>query len=874
MHSKRPTSALDLQQERHKDVQSHSPSSYSFSSPSASLIASTALLSPLSADSPTHGMTSAPVQVEAAKIKPLVGEAMPFSWECLSPTDKSECLGSKCRDFEPSNEWRHAWDLAGHLKRHWENEVGRSIRAVLDSKENRCRLRKLNQPPLTRLLMLSKTPNRDHARPFVVIEHPSTAYLNFVVHLFRSQPQLEGYGIGFIGQLRLVEPLMNVGGRSNRGYNGKRRDPDRTAASPDTSASTVPHDDSFLFVGARFRDRSGRQQRDRDESPDDDSRTPPRYSRHEDQDALDTMGRHNPTALFPRTPRMDSSYERARQTYDTRPSSGRHDPNPSTYDIPLRERKGETASARTFASDQKYTATTDNERRGKSRDMPVSQSNAQYADELNAPMIQQLLRNELLPLRVRIRSPDGDGRSGSAATIGGVLIIKDSLYALTVAHVFIESESDDERSRSIGSRDGSDYSQPVPRSAALELRNGSTASGGAINIRSRFDTRMQQRSPKLFNTNLDWALIPLVHSGAADLLEAFAPSTQSAREVFTGNSPLKTEVRICGARSGMHFGELQTSNSFMTFPWAQTSISVWTVNLMDGRDTRVSSLVKGDCGSWAVSLDGSILYGLVVAHVANRGNVMIIPAWKMLEDIRQTFNLGSRNLKTLLPGSGETIPGDVADFDSTSDLSEVDQVCRRSSMEFIDEQLDERHKFRPPRQAEQFFKVGRVLSVVIHSDYTADPRKFRASKEKWLTPRNNKSGYIFSHVQRYIVIKTGHGFCWALPINTYEGLATTKRGLTLDEIQAHAIVYSTDHKPSLVMGERTLSKRSIAIDCIDNHRLHYASRLNFAKVVTIEHNMWAMEIGMVAAESRADLMAYFKMERKKRYKEYNRRHFW
>jgi hypothetical protein len=204
----------------------------------------------------------------------------------------------------------------------------------------------------------------------------------------------------------------------------------------------------------------------------------------------------------------------------------------------------------------------------------------------------------------------------------------------------------------------------------------------------------------------------------------------------------------------------------------------------------------------------------------------------------------------------------------TSVLGEINHIEIQTSKASADDELDERYKSRKPRQAGQFFVVGRVLSIVTHSDYTADPSKFRASNEKWLTRWNNRWGYIFSHVQRYIVIRQGHGHCWALPINTYEGYATTKSGLSWDDIQAHAIAHSTGDEPALVTGERNLSKKPIAIDCIDNHRLHYASRLNFAKVATIEHNVRAMEIGMIAAESRAHLIAYFKMEYEKEYRDH------
>jgi hypothetical protein len=149
---------------------------------------------------------------------------------------------------------------------------------------------------------------------------------------------------------------------------------------------------------------------------------------------------------------------------------------------------------------------------------------------------------------------------------------------------------------------------------------------------------------------------------------------------------------------------------------------------------------------------------------------------------------------------------------------------------------------------------------VKHEDFVGDPKRFRKDKEKWLTPARSGFGYIYSHVQRYTVVKEGWGFCWAVPINTYGGLATTKPGLSRKEVDAHAIAYSTEDEPEYVRGERNLPKLPIAIRCTDDHTLHRASRLNFAKVRTIEHNVRAMGIGTVAPESRQHLSEYWRME--------------
>jgi hypothetical protein len=79
---------------------------------------------------------------------------------------------------------------------------------------------------------------------------------------------------------------------------------------------------------------------------------------------------------------------------------------------------------------------------------------------------------------------------------------------------------------------------------------------------------------------------------------------------------------------------------------------------------------------------------------------------------------------------------------------------------------------------------------------------------------------------------------------TYGGLGTAKYGCHTED---HAIIYSTEF-PILQKDEGELGYPPIFCKMKEGHQLDSASRLNFAKVYTVEHNVKTQFIGQVADE--------------------------
>lgn len=89
------------------------------------------------------------------------------------------------------------------------------------------------------------------------------------------------------------------------------------------------------------------------------------------------------------------------------------------------------------------------------------------------------------------------------------------------------------------------------------------------------------------------------------------------------------------------------------------------------------------------------------------------------------------------------------------------------------------------------------------------------------------------------------------PILTYGGRGTTKPGVKPSH---HAIIYSTDCPPSKLSGELELGNTPIRIKVASpRHSFDPASRINYAKVYTVEHNVRVCFVGRVHGDSHSTL---------------------
>ncbi|CAG8952547.1 hypothetical protein HYFRA_00009652 [Hymenoscyphus fraxineus] len=140
------------------------------------------------------------------------------------------------------------------------------------------------------------------------------------------------------------------------------------------------------------------------------------------------------------------------------------------------------------------------------------------------------------------------------------------------------------------------------------------------------------------------------------------------------------------------------------------------------------------------------------------------------------------------------------------------------------------------------FKPGQVFKVL-----WSEPMGSTASGQTEVTnfEETDTSGQsVSTKMRRFIVIRSGKGHSQCVPILTYGFRGLTKPGVHADE---HAIIYT--EYPQVVDGESVIAKNAIRmVPKTPQDKLNYASRINYAKVYTIEHNIPVKFIGHIAEE--------------------------
>ncbi|PQE19804.1 hypothetical protein CJF32_00008758 [Rutstroemia sp. NJR-2017a WRK4] len=152
-------------------------------------------------------------------------------------------------------------------------------------------------------------------------------------------------------------------------------------------------------------------------------------------------------------------------------------------------------------------------------------------------------------------------------------------------------------------------------------------------------------------------------------------------------------------------------------------------------------------------------------------------------------------------------------------------------------------RFKVHRSSE--FKWGRIFKVL-----WTEP-KGNGGESSTGGSRTAREGLYgqpyYSKVRRFLIIKEEQGHCICLPILTYRAQGTNKNGVRANH---HAIIYT--EQPDMMYGEleRGLTRRPIrVIPSEPQHKLDPASRLNYAKIYTVEHNVKVWFIGKLAPES-------------------------
>ncbi|KUJ07135.1 uncharacterized protein LY89DRAFT_660871 [Mollisia scopiformis] len=123
----------------------------------------------------------------------------------------------------------------------------------------------------------------------------------------------------------------------------------------------------------------------------------------------------------------------------------------------------------------------------------------------------------------------------------------------------------------------------------------------------------------------------------------------------------------------------------------------------------------------------------------------------------------------------------------------------------------------------------------------------------------------FSEIRRFVVIGEGHGNVICSPIHSYGGQATLKENLP--DLEQHAIIHTSSEAPAgrceydaagYIIAQEQLSKVPIRVIQELNHAdgdLGDCSRINYAKIYTVEKYVRVLNIGRVHESSMDALLA-------------------
>jgi hypothetical protein len=186
------------------------------------------------------------------------------------------------------------------------------------------------------------------------------------------------------------------------------------------------------------------------------------------------------------------------------------------------------------------------------------------------------------------------------------------------------------------------------------------------------------------------------------------------------------------------------------------------------------------------------------------------------------------------------------------------------------EELD--HRYRIRSDAKQFLMVGRVFAMLWpetpgHEGASDKKGGHLSQAEPFNVQRDSKregkyNEKVFSHILRMVAVKARHGYCWCVPINTYNYQGVAKKGLSPEDRQAHSIIYMDDTKPAIHPAERGMMFKSPIAVCAasSEQKLHCMSRINFGKVYSVEWNVKVMNVGKVHRDSMFNFEGYWRNE--------------
>ncbi|KAK1237496.1 hypothetical protein MKX08_003121 [Trichoderma sp. CBMAI-0020] len=161
-----------------------------------------------------------------------------------------------------------------------------------------------------------------------------------------------------------------------------------------------------------------------------------------------------------------------------------------------------------------------------------------------------------------------------------------------------------------------------------------------------------------------------------------------------------------------------------------------------------------------------------------------------------------------------------------------------TALEEPPEELDPRYQVEPSVR----FQPGEIFKV-----HWSEPQGASSDGAPSVSGKHeiqNRFGTkFFVGFRRFIVIANDQGHCTCVPILTYGGKGCKKKGVKADK---HGIIYERNGKARLLDKEPKLGFPPVRVDMKqEGEKLSKESRVNYSKLVTVEHNVKVFFIGSI-----------------------------
>ena len=188
----------------------------------------------------------------------------------------------------------------------------------------------------------------------------------------------------------------------------------------------------------------------------------------------------------------------------------------------------------------------------------------------------------------------------------------------------------------------------------------------------------------------------------------------------------------------------------------------------------------------------------------------------------------------------------------------IDEVQIRAEDPRVD-RLDERYQVR--QDARKFFIEGRVFALMWHES-AGQGKKAGQGNGKGQTNSAKYQTKVFSQIRRMIVGQEREGFCWCIPVYTYNSQGVAKHGMKEQERKAHTVLHMTKTTAFTSVEEKGMMPKSpISVSpANEDQALDRMSRAHFGMVHTVQWNVPVMNVGRVSQDSMDDFREYWDAE--------------